>query len=404
MAITRVRPCVTVRNGLSLRSRSRGSRRVAASKQSTVLRLPGTAPGTAREVLVRRWRGGAGAPKAYIQAAIHADEVPALLVAHHLERALDGLARADRIVGEVILVPYANPIGLDQFVGATHLGRFDLDSGHNFNRGYPRVVDAVEAKVAKKLGDDADANVRAIRAALRAVVGTAGPQSENAALKWSLFRLACDADVVLDLHCDFEALVHLYIGAPSWPQGRDLAAALGARVVLLSDDSGGDAFDEACARVFWLLAQRFPERPIPPACFAATVELRGERDVDDETAEADAERIVGFLAARGIVDAPLKRPRAATLATRLEAVDVVNAPVGGVLVWRKSLGARVASGAVLGEIVVPGSTRREALVARTAGLLFARRGHRFVRAGQMVAKVAGRHELPWRKTGALLFD
>jgi hypothetical protein len=37
-------------------------------------------------------------------------------------------------------------------------------------------------------------------------------------------------------------------------------------------------------------------------------------------------------------------------------------------------------------------------------VLFARRGHRVVRPGQMVAKVAGESPLPWRKPGALLFD
>jgi predicted deacylase len=373
------------------------------SKQTTTLRLPGVTPGTTREVIVRRWRGGDG-PKAYIQASIHADEVPALLVAHHLERRLDELSKAGRLLGEIVLVPFANPIGLDQFLGGSHLGRFELDTGQNFNRGYPRVVDAVETKVAKKLGDDAQANVRTIRAALRAVLAGSGPQGENAALTWALFRLACDADIVLDLHCDYEALMHLYVGAPHWPAGRDLASALGAKVVLLADDSGGDAFDEACARVFWLLAERFPDHPIPPACFATTVELRGERDVDDDLADADAARLITFLAARGVIDAPARIARTNVLATRLEAVDVVNAPCSGVLVWRKPLGARVATGAVLGEIVVPGTTRREALVARTAGVVFARRGHRYVRAGQNVAKVAGKYELPWRKPGALLFD
>lgn len=372
-------------------------------KQRHAIRLPGSAPGTLREVEVLRWRGRGG-PKAYLQAAIHADEVPALLVAHHLERRLDALARRDRIRGEVVLVPFANPIGLDQFVGGTHLGRFDLDSGSNFNRGYPRLIDALVTALRGKLGASAADNVRQIRAALRSLTATVAPAGENAGLKWDLFRLACDADIVLDLHCDFEALLHAYVGAPNWPEGRDLAAALGTRVVLLADDSGGDSFDEACARVFWRLAEAFPAHPIPPACFAATLELRGERDVDDAQADDDAARLIAFLGARGVVDVPPKRGRGVPFATRLEAVDIVAAPATGVLVWRVDLGARVRAGAVLGEVVVPGTSRREPVVARGSGLLFARRAHRFVRAGQMLAKVAGRKELAWRRSGALLFD
>ncbi len=376
---------------------------MSIEKQRHSIRLPGSGPGTTREVEVLRWRGEGG-PKAYVQAAIHADEVPALLVAHHLERRLDALAARGRIRGEVVLVPYANPIGLDQFVGGTHLGRFDLDSGANFNRGYPRLIDALAKDLRGKLGASAEENVRRIRAALRSLLATVAPVGENAGLKWDLFRLACDADIVLDLHCDFEALLHAYVGAPNWPEGRDLAAALGTKVVLLADDSGGDSFDEACGRVFWRLAEEFPAHPIPPACFATTVELRGERDVDDAQADDDAARLIAFLGGRGVLDVPAKRGRAAPFATRLEAVDIVTAPTTGVLVWKVGLGARVRAGAVIGEIVVPGSARREPVLARGAGLLFARRAHRYVRSGQMLAKVAGRAELAWRRPGALLFD
>ena len=42
-----------------------------------------------------------------------------------------------------------------------------------------------------------------------------------------LFGLAVDADIVLDLHCDGEALLHLYTTPGCWPQ-----AALLARVVV----------------------------------------------------------------------------------------------------------------------------------------------------------------------------
>jgi len=76
---------------------------------------------------------------------------------------------------------------------------------------------------------------------------------EHGALKWALFREAADADIVLDLHCDFEAVMHLYVAAQRRPDARDLAAAIGARVTLLSGDSGGDSFDESAARIWWQL-------------------------------------------------------------------------------------------------------------------------------------------------------
>ena len=61
-----------------------------------VERLPlgaGT-PGTRREILVHRFGMPGARPKAYFQAAPHADEIPAILVAHHLIRRLAGAGEA----------------------------------------------------------------------------------------------------------------------------------------------------------------------------------------------------------------------------------------------------------------------------------------------------------------------
>ena len=119
-------------------------------------------------------------------------------------------------------------------------------------------------------------------------------------LRHALLTLAHDADLVLDLHADNQAVVHLYIGTPLWPDAADLAAELGARAVLLAEISGGNPFDEACSGPWWALARRFPEAAIPPACLAATVELRSNNDVDDRLAEDDAQALMRFLMRRGV--------------------------------------------------------------------------------------------------------
>ena len=94
-------------------------------------------PGTARSVLVHRFGTAASGRKAYLQASLHADETPALLTAHHLLRRLQTADEAGAIDGEIIVVPYANPIGLDQFLNGNHSGRHELASGGNFNRDWP---------------------------------------------------------------------------------------------------------------------------------------------------------------------------------------------------------------------------------------------------------------------------
>lgn len=369
-----------------------------------ILSLPAASPGLSRHLTVLRFRGSAPGPKAYIQAAVHADEVPALLVAQQLRAQLLALDAAGRLRGEILLLPYANPIGLGQFLHGRHLGRFELDGGENFNRGYPDLFEPVAAALVGRLGPEARANVACIRAALRAALPQQLPASENAALKQRLYSLSCDADVVLDLHCEFEAILHSYIGTPLWPEAADLAACLGSEVNLLAEDSGGSAFDEANSRLWWRLAARFPEHPIPPACLAATIELRGERDVDEALATSDATGLVRFLAGRGFVDGMSDLPQPTATASPLEAVDTLNATQAGVLTWTLPLGAELRRGEILGHLTDPETGRREPLVARNEGRLFARRGHRWVRPGQWLAKIAGREPLPWRQAGALLGD
>lgn len=375
----------------------------AMALTTSMLTLPSAGPGTERRLTVLRFQGTQPGPKAYVQAAVHADEVPALLVAQHLRQKLIALDAAGQLKGEIILVPYANPIGLTQFLQGWHLGRYELDSSANFNRGYPDLFETVAAAVAEHLGADAKHNVAVIRRALRAALPRTLAADENTALKQHLYALSCDADVVLDLHCDYEAILHLYIGTPLWPAAADLAACLQSPVNLLAEDSGGEAFDEANSRLWWRLAQRFPQHPIPPACCAATVELRGDRDVTDALASQDADGLIAFLTGRGFVDAP-PNPASASLppATLLEAVDSISASHPGVLVWAVALGSRVQSGQLIGELLDPETGLRHPINARSDGLFFAARGHRWVRPGQWIAKIAGHEKLAWRKPGALL--
>ena len=45
--------------------------------------------GTQRSLVVHRYGRDGARPKAYLQAALHADEIPAMMVPHHLIRLLD---------------------------------------------------------------------------------------------------------------------------------------------------------------------------------------------------------------------------------------------------------------------------------------------------------------------------
>jgi predicted deacylase len=340
---------------------------------------------------------GAG-KKVYIQGSLHADEVPGMLVSQFLRKELLALEAAGQIAGEVILVPAANPIGLAQAIQGAAFGRFDLTTGINFNRAYKHVADDLKKSLEGKLDQDEQANVRLIREHARASIADWRPATDAETLKKTLMTLAIDADIVLDLHCDNEAVLHIYAGTPLAEAVAPLSAILGAHALLLAYQAGGDPFDEACSRLWWDLDNHFEQRyPIPPACLSTTVELRGEMEVSYDLAQKDATGLLQFLTLQGVLlpkdaaaaAAAAVLPPPLCQATPLEGVEPVYAPHSGILIYTRELGARVVAGDALADLIDPVGGATTVLRATVDGVFFARSAHRHVIRGMNVGKVAG---------------
>lgn len=328
--------------------------------------------------------------KVYIQAALHADEVPGMLVSQFLKEELGKLEAEGKVQGEIILVPAANPIGLSQAIHGAPFGRFDLSTGVNFNRAYKHVAKDLKATLEGKLGPDPVANVALVREYARASVAEWEPKTNADSLKKTLLGMAIDADYVLDLHCDNEAVIHIYTGTPLLDKIRPLAAIMGAHAVLVSLEAGGEPFDEACSSLWWDLSHHFgPAYPIPPSCVSTTIELRGEMDVSYEYAKKDARGLLQYMAHQGILAIPVE-PLPAPLceATPLEGVEPITAPHAGVLVFLKKLGDRVEAGEVVADLIDPVSGRTSHLKAATSGVFFASTAHRHLLRGMNVGKIA----------------
>jgi predicted deacylase len=375
--------------------------------RTDTIALPVATPGTNRSLSVRRYGRPGARPKAYIQAGIHADELPANLVAHHLAGLLEATDRAGDLVGEVVLVPLANPIGLSHVVLNDHQGRHHAQSGQNFNRGWPNVAEAVAAAVSRQLGDDAGENGAIIRAAVAEELSKVVPDNEAESLRLVLMKLAADADIVLDLHTDSEAELHLYVDPAHWPKASDLAGLLGASVVMLCRNSGNDPFEETVSYPWWLTGERAPQAPLEPP-LTVVVELRGEGDVSDDLARRDADALLRFLAHRGVVrSAGVVPPDFIGIAAPLEATEIVKAPVGGIVVYAKALGEWVSAGEAIAEIVDPlgeGELARTPVKASTDGRFFARARQKLAWPGAPLAKVQGLSPLPGRVPGRLMYD
>jgi predicted deacylase len=356
--------------------------------RTETLPLTPISPGTTR-CLTRHIWGGAGGPKVYLQAALHADEMPGAITLWHLMDLLDQAEDEGRITGQISVVPMANPIGLLQWVSGKPQGRQELESMRNFNRGYPELAVLAGDALQGALTQDADENTCIIRAAFARALEDQTPQSENDELRLRLMQWSHDADIVLDLHCDHVAVMHFY-ASTARPEITDLLGrATGATLALIEDLSGGNAFDEAHTAPWRALQTRFPEHPIENPTFSTTLEYRGQRDVSDAQGRQDAENLLAFLGAVGaLTGAPApKYPPARQ--TPLNGAGEAFAPQGGIVTWAHEPGANVTAGEPIAWVSDPLTRRRLPVPAPNAGLLFRRELHPFCLKGQGLAHVAG---------------
>ncbi|MBP2442751.1 succinylglutamate desuccinylase/aspartoacylase domain-containing protein [Rhizobium leguminosarum] len=332
------------------------------------INIPGDTPGTEWRLPVLHFAGhDPKAPKIYIQAALHAGELPGTALLHFLCERLRQVESEGGIAGDITIVPQANPIGAAQSHFGDLQGRFDLGSRTNFNRDFPLISLADRATLIEEL-DDYPATDR---------------------LKRQLLHMALGADLVLDLHCDDESLQYAYIDEAFWPEAADLAAALDMAAVLLSDGESS-AFEEAVGFA-WKYEGSDERQSRLPSRLSVTVELRGKRDVDPVLAEKDAEGLWRFLAARGIVGDVTATPTAfAGPAVPLDNVEILRAPEGGAVLFQRSIGDRIVEGELLATIVTrpgqPGGSIE--LRAPQDGLILTRTSDRLVRRRGDLMKIA----------------
>lgn len=367
----------------------------SSDRQIRKIQLPGMGPGIVPAITAYVYGKCGTGPKAYIQAGLHGNEHAGMLVAHHLLCRLERLAAQGNIAGQVIVVPAINPVALSQYVFQEQIGRFDLSSGQNFNRGFPSLIEAVSATVADQLTNDPAENLKLIRSAGLAALDTRQELTFADQMKGQIMKMAFDADLVLDLHTDNQALLHMY----THPACQKKMAGLGDRMrvglMLVGADQTAMAFDDTLNHFWAELAYRFDNYPIPHGSAAATIELRGRMDVDDRTAGDDAGHIIEFLVDQGIIKGPRKSlpdPMAYPVCP-LSGMGLGLAPMAGIIVFRKEPGALVRKKEQIAEIIDLNASQpeqaRQPVFSPVTGVLFSICLAKLVRAGQVCFKVAG---------------
>ncbi|MEY2717114.1 MAG: hypothetical protein RL539_146 [Pseudomonadota bacterium] len=381
------------------------------SVQRFVIQLPCMTPGTSRSIQCLRFGRKGARPKLYMQAAIHANEMPGTMALHHLMPQLIEADAKGLIEGEIVIVPTVNPIGQAQLVGNQHLGRYHLLSYENFNRNWIDLAPAVADRLAKRLGADAKANIALIRKTALAVLKELEPVNELRTLRVEIQKLSVDADFVLDLHCDIHAALHLFMAARDWPKGAatrsgpayELAADLGAEATMYNEPYPSALTFSGVNGALWArLAERFPDAAIPQACMSCTVEMRSQFDVSHAQGQDDAARLLRWIIRQGIIKGdPGRLPRLKAPATPIQGMDVAYAPKAGFVVYHLEPGAKVKKGQAVCDVIDPespdGPKARTTIRAQTDGVLFAKRlNGSLTWPGLVLYRIAGEERLAHR--------
>ncbi len=354
------------------------------------IRLPAPAPGHDRTLAVHTL--GNGPRKAYLQAALHADEWPGLLVMQNLLERLIPLEAAGHVHERIVMVPYANPVGMNQRLFGYVPGRFDATTGQNFNRGMSLDPDQVLKRVRDRLGGNGTDNDQALRTVLHEMALESCGEYEIQALHSTLLSHSLDAHLMLDLHCDDEALPHVFYGDHQRETGRQLGNCIGFPVRLEEDVRGIVAFDGTHTQP-WVKVAEATGAPFAEPCFAATLELRGSTAVSDDLARRDAEGILAFLEQQGYISNSGAEPQAQdheTVAINVDQVRVLKANHNGVVTYQKAMGERVEAGDTVAEIVLldRDSPERVPVHAPASGFLFTRTQDYLVYPGSSLGMIA----------------
>ncbi|MCH1929462.1 M14 family metallopeptidase [Shewanella sp. A25] len=281
-------------------------------------------------------------PKVYIQANVHGAEVQGNAVIFQLMKLLERC----EILGEISLVPLANPLGINQKSGEFTLGRFDPITGANWNREYlSHDIDIASwLKVHAKL-DDAEL-IQAFRSTL---VESCQQRLRNPwgvttghRLAVNLQAMAHDADIVLDLHTGPKSCKHLY--CPEY--ALDDAKYFSIPYTLVIPNGFGGAMDEAAFCPWWQLSEvaKSQGRDLAVAVAAFTLELGSQERISLADALIDAEGIMAYLSHRGVIRDTVLPAKMARFGCYLKDYKKFHAPSAGLVEYMAAVGEPLPSG------------------------------------------------------------
>ena len=281
------------------------------------------------------------APNVYIQANMHGAEVQGNAVIFQLLELLKNC----NIQGNIILVPYANPVACNHKNGEYTLGRFDPITGVNWNRMY-HFDETVIAPFAQQ---NIDASEEEIKLGFQQLLLDQIEQkldhniwglTTGQRIAYQLQRMAHQADLVLDLHTGPISSKHLY--CPEYAKSSASFFDIPHTILIPNDFDG--AMDESTFCPWWNLQQAYKDLGrnvvMGEGAFAKesfTVELGSQEQIDLAVASNHEQN---FL--------PQEMTR---YACYLKDYKALYSPMGGMIDFLADFGKPLAAGEPLARIL-----------------------------------------------------
>ncbi|PIK15726.1 succinylglutamate desuccinylase/aspartoacylase family protein [Halobacteriovorax sp. JY17] len=290
-------------------------------------------------------------PHCYIQASVHGAEHQGNAVIYKLLEYLEH----NPIIGKITLLPMANPLALNTKIGTYTFGRFNANTGDNWNRLYfdfTKSSKEISEFAAKHLSSENIDIRKEYKKLLKELILNKkadhieyGPK-HNGLLNLTLQELATDSDYVLDLHTGGVATRYLYV--PEYLEDRSKDLHFPHRLIIPNEFGG--AMDEATFMPWVNLQSEFKklgrEFEIPFESY--TVELGSEEMISLEEAQTDLLYILNYLHHRGIVENPPKEaPKSNQLKCKLKDYKTYYAPRGALYDYQLAPGEVFKKGDVL---------------------------------------------------------
>jgi predicted deacylase len=261
------------------------------------------------------FEGGLPGPKVYLQANIHGAEITGTFVLGKLINYLNNLK--ENFPGQVIIVPNANPIGLND-TGLSIQGRWNPKSGLNWNR-----VHLVESEFLR----DEDYNLY-----YKNLLAKDNLSIEEK-LTGTLHTISGVPDYVIDLHCaGYESINYLF----TFDNVDNEFDLLDTKLQVLVDktDFGKESFMTSYYLPFIKASNR------PKVC---TWEVAGDNQIDRHVAENRFTNLVDWLDSVWGKDIAVKTP---SIKKKISDMIYFNSPHSGYFVWEKEVGEVVNKGEV----------------------------------------------------------